>query len=151
MSKVVVLALLCCGFFAWVPDQEPNEFQAMARHYSQALNAGDAAAIRAYYDERSTIFTPDGQTVRGGSEITAYLGDLMAFINGLGQLELVVEEAEVTGQFAYEAGTFTLTLHSGDAKYSGHYLTVWRKGENGWVVHREISTLPTDSLRRKPE
>lgn len=108
--------------------------EGQADAFEAAFNAGDAAAVAALYTEDAVALPPDGPFVRGRDAIQAMWQG--AIDGGLGNLALMPEEIQVTGDTAWEMSTLSGTL--GDEPVQGKYIVVWKKNGEDWLLHRDI-------------
>ncbi|HUF57551.1 MAG TPA: SgcJ/EcaC family oxidoreductase, partial [Thermohalobaculum sp.] len=102
--------------------------------FEQAFNAGDAAAVAAFYTEDAVALPPGAPMVRGREAIQAMWQG--AIDGGFTDLELTPEEIEVIGDTAIEMSTLSGT--TADGPTTGKYIVVWKKSGDDWLLHRDI-------------
>jgi len=107
-----------------------------------------AAALVGNGDRVATVFADDGTilpfglkgTIHGHVAIAEYWRNRLAATRFL-ELELNTTEVSVTGDLAYEIGTYRATTKTGDAApvvSTGRYLAVWRRsGDGRWRIQAE--------------
>jgi len=150
-----LLTMLACAPQAPAPDPAAEaKAAASARtaideiraQYGAAENAGDAAAIAAFYTDDGVYLPANMPAASGKAEIQARYEQIFAQISQQGGPTAV--SVDITGDWAIERGTYkgTLTPKAGGAAFedTGKYVAVFRKTESGWKVHYLIwnSDLP---------
>jgi len=106
-----------------------------------ALKAGDAVKAAAIYTDDAVVYAPGAPAMRGREAIAAGFGGWLSQDN-VTQFTLNSEEVVVSGDYAFESGTYTMATQpksGGDAQTdSGKYLTVWKRQSDGsWKLHRD--------------
>lgn len=101
-----------------------------------ALQAGDAASVAAFYSEDAILMPANRQYVVGRRAIKeAYAAEFEA--NKAAGITLVMDETDlgVSGNLAYQTGTFLGTGLDGKPQGSGKFLQVWQKQADGlWQI-----------------
>jgi uncharacterized protein (TIGR02246 family) len=106
-----------------------------------ALNAGDARAWVAQFTDDAVQMPPNAPANVGGAKIASWS---QAFLDQFRvHFTLAVDEVRVLGEWAFERGTYiiSLTSQAGGPPMQdvGKYLTVYqRKPENTWRMARDI-------------
>jgi uncharacterized protein (TIGR02246 family) len=106
-----------------------------------ALNAGDARAWVAQFTDDAVQMPPNAPANVGGAKIASWS---QAFLDQFRvHFALAVDEVRVSGEWAFERGTYIISLTSqagGPAMQDvGKYLTVYqRKPGNTWRMARDI-------------
>ena len=109
-----------------------EELSQMNKNFVKALNAKDAAAAAACYEENAKILPPNEAIVTGRTEIQKYWQ---------GAIDAGVADASVTsiatasnGDLGYEEGRYQLSIHQADGKIipeHGKYIEILKKGKDG--------------------
>jgi ketosteroid isomerase-like protein len=58
--------------------------------------------------------------------------------SGVKGATLTTLEAEGQGDTAYEVGKYTLTGEAGKVLDTGKYVTIWKREQGQWKLHRDI-------------
>lgn len=139
-----LLGLLACSAPQPQMDmaQVRKTIEEMDAKFSEAFNAGDAAAIAAMYSEEAIVMPPNHESVQGTSAIQEVFSGFISM--GATNLTLKADEVMGAGDLVIETGKYSLSLPGG-LHDSGKYLVVWKKAADGsWKLHRDIwnSSLP---------
>lgn len=142
-----LLAALACGPQTPAPDpaaekvsadEEKAAIDEIRAKYIAAENAGDAAALAELYTENGVYMPANAPAAEGRSAIqSSYEG---MFKQYKAQADATpVSVVEITGDWAFERGTFKTTLTPVDGgdpvEDAGKYVVVTRKTGDGWKVH----------------
>jgi uncharacterized protein (TIGR02246 family) len=106
-----------------------------------ALNAGDARAWAAQFADDAVQMPPNAPANVGGAQIASWSQAFLDLFRV--HFALAVAEVRVLGEWAFERGTYTISLTSqagGPTMQDiGKYLTVYqRKSGNTWRMARDI-------------
>jgi uncharacterized protein (TIGR02246 family) len=107
-----------------------------------AVNVGDAGAWVAQFTDDGVQMPPNAPANVGRSAIEAWSQGFMSLFRL--EFALGVDEVHVFGEWAFERGTYTISLHpkSGDLppmKDMGKHITIYqRKAGVGWRIARDI-------------
>lgn len=112
----------------------------LAREFSRAYEAGDAAAMAALYTD-DAVLLPHGDTeVVGREAIAAYWS--LPDDERITAHEITALDVEVDGDVATDYGTYTVSGEAGGEAWGpglGNYLIVWRRGADGrWRMHLDM-------------
>jgi uncharacterized protein (TIGR02246 family) len=123
------------------PAADRAAIEQLAGQFQTAFNAGDAAAVAATYAEGAVLMPPDQATVEGTAAIQAYFQGF--FDANTATIELASNEIEVSGDWAYDRGTYTMTTTpkaGGDAAtiYGKYLVLLARQADGTWKVSRDI-------------
>lgn len=133
----LILTLVLLGLSLGCQQQEASaskvELGQMNRDFAAALNAKDAKMAASVYTEDAVLIPPDEDMVRGRENIEAYW---KAAIEEGGVRDVSVEtiDAQSSGEFGYEIGTFELTSNGPDGeavKDKGRYIELLKRGPDG--------------------
>jgi uncharacterized protein (TIGR02246 family) len=120
---------------------DPAPINALRDQYSAAYNANDAAAVANLYADDAVSMGNHQATLEGKQAIQAYLQG--QFEQNTVAMTISPQETEIAGDWAYDRGTFTITLtpkaKGKAAEDAGRYIVVLKKQADGsWKVYREI-------------
>jgi uncharacterized protein (TIGR02246 family) len=106
-----------------------------------AVNAGDARAWAALFTDDGVQMPPNMPANIGRSAIEPWSKGFMDMF-GL-EFALSVDEVRVLGEWAFERGTYTISLNPKSGGQSlqdaGKYITIYqRKSGDGWQMARDI-------------
>ena len=141
-TLVAVLLLALCAAAAPAADTAADEtaVRAINPMWFKAYNAGDIDAVTALYAEDAVLNIPGVPAARGHAAIhEAMVKDHAATAAG-GLTLKGADHAEVgvSGDLAWEWGTFTVTDKSGATVDTGKYVTVYGKKGGKWRIIRDI-------------
>lgn len=103
--------------------------------FAAAFLRGDAEAVAELYTEDAEVMPPGAGTVAGRAAIAAFWK--RAIDAGVKDLALVTEQLESAGDLAYEIGRVRIVARD-DRVTEDRYLVVWKRGDGGWRLHRDI-------------
>lgn len=107
--------------------------------WAAAFNAGDADGMAAMYWEDAVLQPPGAPAVQGRAAIRESLAGDIAATKAAG-LTMNIPEAgavDVSGDLAYEAGTYSVTDASGATVDTGKYIGVFQKRDGKWLYIRD--------------
>jgi ketosteroid isomerase-like protein len=123
-----------------LPNAEDDEaIRASAPAWAAAYNAQDADALADMYGEDSLLFPPNTPAVAGGAPIREYFANETPAFKEAG-LTMRIPEAGaigISGNLAYEAGTYSVTDASGAVVDTGKYIGVLEKRDGVWRYIRD--------------
>lgn len=111
------------------------------QRFAAAFNKADVGAVAQFYTEDAIMFPPNSDMARGREQIEA---QLKKDIEQLGAKDLTLHtmDVQVSGDTAYEAGHYTITVQppgAGPLQDEGKYLVVWkRQADESWKLQRDI-------------
>lgn len=116
----------------------------------KAYNAGDGAAVAALYAEDAVLNAPGVPAARGNASIREfYLKDAAAFAAaGLTNVDGPTSDIGVSGDLAWQWGTYKVTDKSGTTLEAGKYLTVFQRKDGKWMIIRD--TWNSDAAAAAP-
>ncbi|MFN2385017.1 MAG: SgcJ/EcaC family oxidoreductase [Thermoanaerobaculia bacterium] len=138
---VVTIALCGASFLgaqAAQPASAEAEIRDMAKTFTAAANAKDAARIGALYAQDAVLMAPNQQMVRGRAAIQAYWQKMLDA--GSKDVSVTTTHVAASGNVAYEAGTYQFTMAAPGAQPvtdRGKYVVGLRRDPDGkWrIVH----------------
>jgi len=145
IKKLAVLtaslaALAGCARTA-APDTAADATAARAVNVAwyKAYNAGDGAAVAALYAEDAALNAPGAPVARGKPAISEYYvkNAAASAAAGLALVDDPSSDVGVSGDLAWQSGTFKVTDKSGAAVDAGKYLTVFQRKDGKWMIIRD--------------
>ena len=108
---------------------------AAAEAWEAAFNAKDHDALVALYTSDARVHPPNAKTASGGDAVRAVFGSLIdAGISG----ELTSVDSKVSGDMAYDVGTYVLQA-DGAVIDNGKYIVTLRRSDHGeWLITNDI-------------
>ncbi len=123
---------------------EEGTMKELAAAYTQAFNAGDAAAVAALYTEDSFLSLANQSTVTGRAEIRARFTEY--FAAGQSTIEIHDVRTVDTGNgWAIDAGWITVTPAGAQASRGTYVLLVQQQPDGSWKIHRALNNLNVGS------
>ncbi len=158
LLPALVLALTACGeqsqqdtaaeqiemAMALDRAQLQEAIEAVNAQFMEAVRAGAATAVAAFYTEDATLLPPEAEMVQGLPAVQEVWA--AGFAEGGFTLNLSTVSVDGAGEFAYEIGTWSMPIGEGEggAVEQGKYLVVWKRGADGsWKLHAEIWNAST--------
>jgi ketosteroid isomerase-like protein len=123
--------------------------------WAAAYNAGDADTLTAMYWEDAVLQPPGAPAATGHAAIRGFLAGDSAATKAAG-LTMNIPEAgavDVSGDLAYEAGTYSVTDASGATVDTGKYIGVFLKKDGKWLYIRDTwnsDTAPAPAPAAEP-
>uniref|UniRef100_A0A914VVL8 DUF4440 domain-containing protein n=1 Tax=Plectus sambesii TaxID=2011161 RepID=A0A914VVL8_9BILA len=105
------------------------------------VNAGNAKGAAELYDPDCTMILPGRKEVKGRAGAEEVFQQYMA--EGVKSVQIITEEVNGSGDWAFERGNYQMELGSGPV--SGGYLLVWKKINGTWLIHNDCSTVNSSS------
>ena len=136
---VGMVALAGCKPAAENTTADEATIRLSAPAWAAAYNAGDADAVAAMYWDDAVLQPPGAPAATGSAAIREFLAADIAATKAAG-LTMNIPEAgaiDVSGDLAYEAGTYTVTDASGAAVDTGKYIGVFLKKDGKWLYIRD--------------
>ena len=138
-AALVLLAGYTAAASAAEASTEEAAIRAINQAWVKAYNAGDAKAISGLYAEQAVLLPPGAPAANGNTAIQAYLAMDMAesakagFAFSLG----AKTDMGVSGDLAWESGTYAVKAKSGATVETGKYLSVFKKTGGKWLLIRD--------------
>ncbi len=128
--------LLGCAADMPQPLDVTEALQAADAEFVAAFSRGDAAAIAGLYTEDAQLLPPNSDFVSGPAAIQEFWRAVMDA--GVAEARLTLEEAEGSGDTAFEVGRYSLHDTGGNAIDDGKYIVIWKRTQGRWRLHRDI-------------
>jgi len=122
-----------------------DEFGALREQWASNLHNKRVDASVAEYAEDADFIDPGGNRVHGQAAIRQLFHDITTTFDS--DLVFTSQHVEVSGDLAYDSGTFRETLVTRSTEHrkdsSGSYLTVYRRGKGGsWLIVQQMWAGP---------
>ena len=134
------------------PPADPSVITDRGDEWEAALNAKDIDALVELYEVDARMMAPNRPMAIGRDAVAAEFG---AMIDAGLSVDLTSVEVVVSGDYAYNVGTYVLT--AGDVVVDqGKYMESWHRGDDGqWRYNNDIynSDLPVPApapMEKKP-
>jgi uncharacterized protein (TIGR02246 family) len=154
-TKWVFLAASMTALVTWAnptrsrstPVTDESAIRAINPAWYKAYNTGDGASVAALYADDAVTGPPGAPAVRGKSAILEYfLKDAAAFAaTGYLDSDGPASDLEISGDVAWQWGTYKITDKSGAVAATGKYLSVLRRRGKKWVIIRDIYNSDTSA------
>ena len=107
--------------------------------WGKAYNGGDAAGLVALYTEDAAVNPPGTPQVRGHAAMQEFFAKdtTGAKAAGITMNLNPQKDSGISGDVAWESGTFTATDKSGATVDAGKYITVFQKKDGKWLIVRD--------------
>jgi ketosteroid isomerase-like protein len=141
-TAILVAALIALAGCQKAQDTKADEdaIRASTDAWDDAYNAGDTAALGAAYAEDAVLLPPNAPAVSGRAAIGEFLTADGANTRGAGLTFAIAKDSTVgvSGDLAYEAGTFAVNDASGATVATGKFIGVFNKSKDGkWLLVRD--------------
>lgn len=134
-------------------DAEAQAIRAGTDAWDDAYNAGDTAALAAAYAEDAVLLPPNAPAVSGRTAIGDFLTADGANTRGAGLKFAIASDSTVgvSGDLAYEAGTFSVNDASGATVATGKFIGVFNKKDDKWLLVRDTWNMDAPPAPPAPE
>ena len=107
--------------------------------WGKAYNAGDADTIVAYYTPDAVVMPPGSPRATGHDAIRAFVVKDMAGARAAGVTLVISGKSDVgiSGDLAWESGTYVVADKAGAAVDSGSFVGIFRKVDGKWLSIRD--------------
>lgn len=137
-TAAIILLIMSAPVFAG--EDLKSTIQAREDAWSSAFNAGDTAAVTAFYEEDAVLLAPGGPPVHGNTAIGERLSGLFGVLQNI---KLNTDEVRPAGEnYAVEFGHVEYDQADADGaifSITGNYVVNWHKGEDG--IWRYVSDI----------
>jgi uncharacterized protein (TIGR02246 family) len=125
--------------FAAEASKDEAAIRAINPAWAKAYIAADAKAISGLYAQQAVLLPPGAPAANGNAAINAYFTKDMAESAKAGVTFILDPKSDVgiSGDLAWESGTYAVKAKSGATVESGKYLTVYKKSDGKWLIIRD--------------
>jgi uncharacterized protein (TIGR02246 family) len=118
---------------------DADAVRAVNNAWFAAYKAGDADTLASLYAEDALLMAPGAASASGRAAIReAYAKDTASMaLAGLSNNDGGSSDVGVSGDLAWQNGTFTITDKSGATVDTGKYLTLFQRREGKWLIIRD--------------
>jgi uncharacterized protein (TIGR02246 family) len=125
--------------------------EAMTAKAEEDMTAGTMDTSLADYTDDAVSMPNNGPMLKGKPAIRQYYEAMMSMGMKFTQVDFVTSDVQVGGTYAYQLGTYTMTIDMGGMMINdrGKFLTVYERGADGrWRV--KVETWNTDTMPPMP-
>jgi len=113
-----------------------DDISQLHSQFLKAFNAKDAAGVGATYTSDAVLMPPNYPAVKTELAIETFMRqELQPPMSGL---LMNVAATQVSGDYAYSYGYYTLLGDGGSTLDRGKFVEVLKHTEQGWKIHRDI-------------
>jgi len=136
---VGLVTLAACQMAPKNTAADESAIREISAAWAAAYNAGDADAVAALYAEDAVVQPPGAPAAVGRAAIREFVAGDIATSKAAGLTLNIPGGGTVgmSGDLAYEAGTFSVTDASGATVDAGKYLAVSQKKDGKWLTIRD--------------
>jgi len=147
-AAVIAASLLTfagCQKAAVDTTADESAIRAGTAAWADSYNSGDADALAAAYAEDAVLQPPNAPSASGRAAIREFLAADSAGTKAAGLKFVIPGDGPVgiSGDLAYEAGSFSVEDASGTTVATGKYIGVFNKIDGKWLLVRD--TWNTDA------
>jgi len=136
-----VFVVLCLSFtLLWSAGRSDDEkaIEKLKDAFVQKFNAGDSDGLADFYTDDGDFMEAFSEAIKGKRNINDYWRKGKE--KGMMDLILNTTKIEVSGDMAYQVGTYKLKQKAEPIK--GNYLVVWKKQADGkWKIAASITAV----------
>lgn len=139
-AGLLLLASYTTAASAAAASKEEAAIRAITQAWVKAYNAGDAKAISGLYAEQAVLLPPGAPASKGNAAINTYFAKDTAESAKAGVTFSIDPKSDVgiSGDVAWESGTYAVKTKSGASVEVGKFLTVYKKSGGKWHIIRDI-------------
>jgi ketosteroid isomerase-like protein len=127
LLALLPLFIITAGCNQAPESADPSVITSRSEAWETAFNASDIDALVDLYESDARILPPNGKMASGGDALRAEFG---AMIDSGLSAELTSVEAMVSGNLAYNVGTYIMRAGD-DVADAGKYMETWHRGDDG--------------------
>ena len=122
---------------------ETAAIQEINKAWGNNYNAGDADAIANLYAEDAMLLPPGAPAAVGRDAIREFIANDITSSKAAGLMDNIADASTVgiSGDIAWQNGTFTITNASDATVDAGKYLSVFQKKDGKWQLIRDTWNL----------
>lgn len=146
-SRIFVVIATCALLIGCYTPQAPADATAdataldgFAPAWEKAYNSGDTTGVVALYADDATLNAPGASVAKGRAAIQEYFSKDIPASNAAGVTMTVNPPTDraISGDIAWETGTWTAKDKSGAMVDMGKYVTTYRKRDGKWLMAADI-------------
>ena len=142
-------------------EADAKAVTAIEEDWAKVMVAKDAAKFASYYATDATVYFPGMAVMQGSAAISAGVKDWMADPNFRGDFKTTKVTVAKSGDLASSEGTYQQSATDPVTKKivseTGHYITTWKKQEDGsWkaindmiAAEKSTATAPVKPVAKK--
>ena len=134
-----MLLLICAASISHAQQSVRTTIEANTRHFIEAFNRGDAAAVANMYTVDARVLPPNAEMVEGRANIQKFWQG--AITAGFKMVSLDAINVETQGNIAVEVGTYTITVPGAGGVTTtdkGKYVVVWKREGRSWKLATDV-------------
>ena len=139
VAGFVLLAGYAAAASAADTAKEEAAIRAINPAWAKAYNAGDAKGVAVLYADKAVLLPPGAPAANGKAAIDTYFAKDVAESAKAGVAFILSPKPDVgiSGDLAWESGTYAVKAKSGAIVEVGKYLTVYKKTGGKWQIIRD--------------
>jgi uncharacterized protein (TIGR02246 family) len=141
LAACFVALAACAKTGSTAPDTTADAaaIRAVQDSWYKAYDAGDGAAIAALYTEDAVLSAPNKPALRGSASIREfYVKDAADFATtGSTATQGSTSDVGVSGDLAWQWGTYTIVDKSGATVETGKFTTLFQRKDGKWMIIRD--------------
>jgi uncharacterized protein (TIGR02246 family) len=145
IGAIAMTAVLGIAFIGAQGAKTDPALSKIAADFGAAVTAGNAAKTAMFYTPDATFMPPNEPAIKGRANIQAWFQKQIDA--GAGNLKLQPIESRISGDLAFEAGSYTFSVKpktGAGLTDTGKYIVVLKKDGADWKISHDIfnSDLP---------
>jgi uncharacterized protein (TIGR02246 family) len=144
LAKLILLvasvsAMAACSQTVPNASGDSSAIRSSQDAWYKSFNSGDGAAVAALYADDAVVMAPNVPAARGIAAIRDYYSKAAPEFQstGLAAVEGPAGDIGVSGDFAWQSTTYTVTDKSGATVDAGKILTVFQRRDGKWMIIRD--------------
>ncbi|TFY97513.1 YybH family protein [Ramlibacter rhizophilus] len=113
-----------------------SEIESVNERFMSAVRMRDEESFVRLYSPDALLLLPGREPLEGAAGARAFFASFEA--RGIREIRLTSIEIEGTGDSAWERGSSEAMGDDGSVKGRGKYIVIWKRGSDGWQLHRDI-------------
>jgi uncharacterized protein (TIGR02246 family) len=122
-------------------DSLHAEIASVNKRFMAAISEGDEERFVQLYSRDAVLLLPGREPLEGEAGVRAFFASFAA--RGVREIRLQTLELEGFGDAAWERGSSEARDADGVVKARGKYIVIWKRGADGWKLHRDILNAST--------
>ena len=122
-------------------DSLRSEIESANKRFMAAVSAADEKSFVQLYSSDAVLLLPGREPLEGAAGVRAFFASFAA--RGVREIRLQTLEVEGVGDAAWERGASEAVGADGTVKARGKYIVIWKRGPDGWKLHRDILNAST--------